>query len=234
MRLSGSLRTDELGAPLLIQIPLETSELCFGNTHLPQEAALLDPVLHPLCATGICSLRVLKTGRRHCKDYNKAAAWALLYLLPSMALKRSWPKGQWQCLTTKSGKDRRSARSFLARSTGEQGQVPAITSLPSTLAATSRSRLQHAIGLLEGAAASCLCSICSARSQDPIPSSPKRTRAQWPPESWYCCMLGNRTWNATSLPKNNSEARATGKYFHPTVETLAWLIRINLFRVIFR
>lgn len=113
---------------------------------------------------------------------------------PPKALKRSCPKGQWQHLTIKSGQEWCSARACSARSAGEHGQVPAITSLPSTLAATSRSRLQHEVGLLEGATGSCLCSVCSRRSQDPIPSSPKRTWARWP-KSWYCCMLGNRTWS---------------------------------------
>jgi len=135
-RLSGLLRTDELGATLLKQNPLETSELCFGNACLPREAALRDPVLHPFCATGIRSLRVLKTERQHCEDYNKETPWALLHRLPPKALKRSWPKGQ--CLTIKSGEERCSARACLARSAREQGRVPAIMSRPSTLAATSR------------------------------------------------------------------------------------------------
>lgn len=55
MRASDLLRTDELGATLLIQIPLEPSELCFGNTHLLQEAALLDPVPAPL----VCNRNLL-------------------------------------------------------------------------------------------------------------------------------------------------------------------------------
>lgn len=100
--LATSLRMDEPGATLLRQIPSETSELCFGNTHLLREAAPLDPVVRPSRATGICSLRALQTGRRHCQD----AARRPLGLCSTLG--RRWPKGQRQGLAAKSGRGRSS------------------------------------------------------------------------------------------------------------------------------
>lgn len=199
MGIARLLRTDELGATLLISILLEMSELCFGNSHLLQEAALLDPALHPSCATGICSLRVLKTGWKCCKYESQETPRAQLHHPPPEALQESCQKGQRQTLITKSSKERCSDRPWPQKAAKKDVlQEAAWQGQQGSMARTQPLRQwpQGRGDSADGATGSCQHGVCSSRSQDPVPSSPKRIQTI---TDLYT--LGNRTWSDTSPPQ---------------------------------